>query len=145
MILSDVATFTRGNIIPADKLKQGRYPVIAGGIESKLCANQYNRTGATIAISSSGSAGYVSFWNEPIFVTDAFTVDVDSNVADRKYIYFLLKSLQTQIMSRAKGSIIPHVYPKDVSSIVIPNSSLQAQQRIGGSSICNRRANKSQR
>ena len=131
MILSDIATFSRGNIIPTSKLKLGKYPVITGGAEIKQYTDRYNRIGETIAVSSSGSAGYVSFWDEPIFVTDAFTIEVDSDMADRKYIYFLLKSLQTQIMNKAKGSIIPHVYPKDVSTIKIPNSSLVAQREIG--------------
>lgn len=131
MILSDIATFSRGNIVPTSKLKPGGYPVITGGAEIKQYTDRYNRIGETIAVSSSGSAGYVSFWDEPIFVTDAFTIEVDSDMADRKYIYFLLKSLQTQIMNKAKGSIIPHVYPKDVSTIKIPNSSLVAQRKIG--------------
>lgn len=131
MILSDISTFSRGNIIPTSKLKPGKYPVITGGAEIKQYTDQYNRIGETIAVSSSGSAGYVSFWDEPIFVTDAFTIEVNSDMADRKYIYFLLKSLQTQIMNKAKGSIIPHVYPKDVSTIKIPNSSLVAQREIG--------------
>ena len=131
MILSDVATFARGDIVPARELQPGNFPVMTGGAESKLRTNQYNRIGETITISSSGSAGYVAFWNGPIFVTDAFTVDVDENKADKRYVYFLLKSLQTQIMNRAKGSIIPHVYPKDISAIVVPNSSLQMQRQIG--------------
>ena len=131
MILSDIATFSRGDIIPARILGVGDNPVVAGGAESKLHTNRYNRIGETIAISSSGSAGYVSFWDCPIFVTDAFTVDVDENRSDKRYIFYLLKALQPQIMNRAKGSIIPHVYPKDVSKIIIPEDDVQIQHKVG--------------
>ena len=34
-------------------------------------------------------------------------------------------------MNRAKGSIIPHVYPKDVSKIIIPEDDVQIQHKVG--------------
>lgn len=130
--LQDIATFKRGEIIPADKLISGQYTVIAGGISQKLTSSHYNRKAPCLAISSSGSAGYVSYWKNPVLVTDAFTIDVDTNKADLKYLFYYLKVLQPQIMARAKGSIIPHVYPKDIADINVHNISIEHQHKIAG-------------
>ncbi|WP_209315329.1 restriction endonuclease subunit S [Soehngenia longivitae] len=52
-----------------------------------------NRTGETIVVSSSGAnAGYVSYWDKPIFMSDAFTIQPKSGyVLNIKYLFYYLK------------------------------------------------------
>lgn len=130
--LQDYVSFKRGEIIPASSLLPGKYRVITGGAESKLTSSKYNRLPPCLVISSSGSAGYVSFWKEPVLVTDAFTISPKHTGCNITYIYYFLKLLQPQIMARARGSIIPHVYPKDIAGIRIPNTPLDTQRKIAG-------------
>lgn len=128
--IGDIATFQRGDAITVGQISTGPYPVIAGGITPKAYSDSYNRDAECITISSSGTAGYVSFWQTPILLTDAFSVDVNTEKADKRYVYYLLKAIQSMIMAKAKGSIIPHVYPRDIASIELPISdkTIQSQQ-----------------
>ena len=74
--LGDVCTFKRGKTITAKDAVDGSVPVIAGGQMPSYYHNEANRTGESITIAGSGAyAGFVAYWNQPIFVSDAFTVD----------------------------------------------------------------------
>jgi len=95
-------------------------PVIAGGRTPAYYHNVSNREGQTIVIAGSGAyAGFVSWWEEPIFVSDAFTVKPTSTLIAR-YCYHFLMNMQQQLHKFKSGGGVPHVYPRDVSPIKIP-------------------------
>ena len=74
--LGDIIKIQKGKAITKKDSKEGPYPVILGGREPAYYIDQYNHTGKAIVVSRSGaSAGYISFWNEAIFVTDGFLVE----------------------------------------------------------------------
>lgn len=109
--IKDIADIKKGNYITKNESKPGPYPVILGGQEPAYYINKYNHQGKAIVISRSGaSAGYVSFWNENIYVTDGFLIEPKDNIS-YEYLYYLLKSKQNELHNMQRGAAIPHVTP----------------------------------
>ena len=128
--LGEIIQVKKGEYITRKEAKEGIYPVILGGKEPAYYIDKYNHTGKAIVISRSGaSAGYVSFWNEPIFVTDGFLIEPKDN-ATIEFLYYLLKSKQIQLHGSQKGGAIPHVTPTLIGAITVALPSLSEQQRI---------------
>ena len=68
--LGEVSNMQRGTVITKKNIIEGDIPVIAGGQKPAYYCNRANRTGETITVAGSGAyAGYVAYWNSPIFVT----------------------------------------------------------------------------
>ena len=71
--LGEVCKMQRGTSLTKKASNEGIYPVISGGREPAFYCGMFNREGETITVAGSGAgAGYLQFWNEPIFVCDAF-------------------------------------------------------------------------
>ncbi|RJK82741.1 restriction endonuclease subunit S [Vibrio cholerae] len=118
--LGSVAEIKRGTSITKKNVIHGDVPVIAGGRTPAYYHNVSNREGQTIVIAGSGAyAGFVSWWEQPIFVSDAFTVKPTSTLMTR-YCYHFLMNMQQQLHDFKSGGGVPHVYPRDVSPIKIP-------------------------
>lgn len=118
--LGEVAEIKRGTSITKRNVIDGDVPVIAGGRSPAYYHNVSNRDGQTIVIAGSGAyAGFVSWWEQPIFVSDAFTVK-PSKVLLARYCYHFLLNMQQQLHEFKSGGGIPHVYPRDVAPILIP-------------------------
>lgn len=128
--LGEVCSFNRGRTITAKDAIEGDVPVIAGGQAPSYYHNESNRTGETIAIAGSGAyAGFVSYWNQPIFVSDAFTVDPSEKLL-HKFLFYWLKMNQRKIIDSQKGAGVPHVHSKDIAGFQIPILTLSEQTRI---------------
>lgn len=129
--IKDIAEIKKGSYITKKDAKQGPYPVILGGREPAYYINQYNHEGKAIVISRSGaSAGYVSFWNENIFVTDGFVIEPKENIS-YEYLYYLLKSKQEELHYLQRGAAIPHVTPTLLYELKIQLPPFQIRERIG--------------
>ena len=130
--LGDICTFNRGRTITAKDAVAGTVPVIAGGQTPSYYHNQANRMGECITVAGSGAyAGFISYWNQPIYVSDAFTVDPIKNVL-YKYVFQWLKMNQQRIYDTQKGAGVPHVHGRDIANFIIPIPSLAEQNRIVG-------------
>ncbi|WP_044110567.1 restriction endonuclease subunit S [Xylanibacter brevis] len=130
--LGEVCAFNRGRTITAKDAVDGDIPVIAGGQTPSYYHNESNREGESITVAGSGAyAGFVSYWNKPIFVSDAFTVDPSQSIK-HKYLFQWLKMNQNRIFETQKGAGVPHVHGKDIANILIPIPSLEEQTRIVG-------------
>lgn len=128
--LGEVCSFNRGRTITAKDAVDGNIPVIAGGQAPSYYHNEANRNGESITVAGSGAyAGFVSYWNQPIFVSDAFTVD-PTNALTHKYLFHWLKKNQEKLFSMQKGAGVPHVHGKDIANFEIPILSLAEQTRI---------------
>ena len=128
--LGEILQVKKGDYITKKEAKEGIYPVILGGKEPAYYINKFNHTGKAIVISRSGaSAGYVSFWDEPIFVTDGFLIEPKENVSI-EYLYYLLKSKQRELHGAQKGGAIPHVTPAIIEAIVTALPDKPTQRRI---------------
>ena len=129
--LGEVAELKRGTTITKKTSNEGIYPVISGGQQPAYYIDQFNRDGETITVAGSGAyAGFVMYWNEPIFVGDAFSVKADEKQVLPRFIYHFLLSIQEKIYDLKSGGGVPHVYAKDVARFVIPLPSLSVQQEI---------------
>ncbi|UZD39787.1 restriction endonuclease subunit S [Capnocytophaga ochracea] len=121
----------RGTTITKKTSNEGIYPVISGGQQPAYYIDQFNRDGETITVAGSGAyAGFVMYWNEPIFVGDAFSVKADEKQVLPRFIYHFLLSIQEKIHDLKSGGGVPHVYAKDVARFVIPLPPLSVQQEI---------------
>ncbi len=114
--LGDVSKITRGDSITMNDITHGDVPVIAGGQQPAYYHNKSNRVGKTITISGSGAyAGYVDFYDRPIFVSDGMSIqETKLNIS---FIYYFLKMNQDYIYSLQTGGAQPHVYPKDLQKL----------------------------
>ena len=129
--LGDVAELKRGQAVTRKEIVEGQVPVIAGGREPAYYIDRSNRQGETIVIAGSGAyAGFVSFWNEPIFVSDAFSVVVDRGALQPRFVYHWLRGRQEAIHALKSGGGVPHVYPKDVAKLRCPIPPLEVQREI---------------
>ena len=129
--LGEVALLKRGKTITSKTATDGPYPVISGGQKPAYFHGEFNREGETITIAGSGAyAGFVMYWDEPIFVSDAFSIEPLEGALIPKFLYHYLLEKQEILFSLKKGSGVPHVYPKDVSKILIPIPPLEIQEKI---------------
>ena len=120
----------KGQAITKKESNPGIYPVILGGREPAYYIDKYNHTGKAIVVSRSGaSAGYVSFWNEPIFITDGFLIEPKDDVV-YIFVYYLLKYKQSQLIGNQRGAAIPHVTPNLLYSVEAFCPPLTTQQKI---------------
>ena len=121
----------RGSTITANQAEEGEIPVIAGGQKPAYFHNQSNREGKNITVAGSGAyAGYVAYWEQPIFVSDAFTVTPKEASLDIKFVYYFLTNIQDKIYHTKKGSGVPHVHPSSIADFEIPLPPLEIQEKI---------------
>lgn len=126
----DSLVIKKGSAITKKEVEDGNIPVVAGGMSLAYYHNKSNRDKNSITISASGAnAGYVNFWKESIFASDCTTI----NSTDDNFIFYLfnvLKGIQSDIFSLARGAAQPHVYPDDIKEIKIPLPPPEIQQKI---------------
>ena len=129
--LGEVAKLKRGTSVTKKTSMVGKYPVVAGGQHPAYYINQFNREGETITIAGSGAyAGFVMYWDEPIFVSDAFSIKADETQLLPRYVYYYLQNIQDSIHELKRGGGVPHVYARDVACFSIPIPPLRIQEKI---------------
>ena len=130
--LGECAFIEKGKIITRDNVVEGDVPVVAAGIEPSCYHNESNRMAGIITVSASvANAGYVNYWNMPIFASDCNTVlTKDTNKLDEVFLYHRLRTMQEEIFLMQRGSGQPHVYAKDLEHIIVPVPNMDAQIRF---------------
>jgi type I restriction enzyme, S subunit len=131
--VGEVCDIQRGTSITKKQTTPGDVPVVAGGIEPTYYHNLANRPAGVITVSGSGAnAGFVNYWDSPIFASDCFTlVPRNREALSARFTFFALKAQQAFIWNELKqGAAQPHVYPKDVAKLRIAITSLPEQHRI---------------
>ncbi len=129
--LGEMCDFQKGKSITKKAVTFGKVPVISGGRQPAYYHNEANRSGETIAISSSGVyAGYVSYWDIPVFLADSFSVSPKQKTLMPKYLFHYLTTQQDAIHATKSTGGIPHVYSKDLQNFLIPIPPLEIQQEI---------------
>ena len=128
--LGDVCEFKRGKALSSKNVIKGPVPVMAGGQKPSFYHNTPNRTGETIVVAGSGAyAGFVTYWNIPIFVSDAFSVHPNDRLLT-KYVFYYLKNFQEKIHATKKGAGVPHVHGSDIAKFSIPVPPIEVQEEI---------------
>jgi type I restriction enzyme, S subunit len=128
--LKECTEMKRGTSATKGTLVVGNIPVISGGKEPAFYCDSHNRDGETITVAGSGAgAGYVQYWNKPIFVNDAFSIKGNEKLNTR-YIYHYLLNIQDEIYATKKGGGVPHVHISSIENFKIPLPSMPVQQEI---------------
>lgn len=110
----------KGTSITRDKTTPGKYNVVAGGKMPAYKHNKFNREADIITVSASGAnAGFVNYYEEPIFASDCFTIE-SRDKTKLKYLFYVLKARQEDIYKFAKGNGQPHVYDNTIYKMTIP-------------------------
>lgn len=127
--LGDICNIEKGATITRNDVLPGEVPVVAGGQEPSCYHNVANREAGAITVSASGAyAGYINFWNCPIFASDCNTIiSKDDEKTDQTFVYFGLRVMQKQIYGLQKGGAQPHVYGKDLQKFMFPCPSYAKQ------------------
>lgn len=129
--LKDIATCFRGEYITKKSTTPGSIPVILGGQEPAYFINVSNHDGEIIIIARSGaSAGFVSYWNEPIFVTDGFGYEARQEIVSFRFLYYILKNREGELNKMKRGAGVPHVSGEALENLTFPVPSLEEQHRI---------------
>ena len=127
---NNVSVMQRGSSLTKKDATEGPYPVISGGKTPAFYCDKFNREGETITVAGSGAgAGYDQYWNEPIFVCDAFSVKGVNNNST-KYLYYCLTNLQDKIYATKKGGGVPHVHISSIDKFEIPLPPIEVQEEI---------------
>ena len=128
--LGNVCLMERGTSATKGTMQEGDIPVISGGRQPAYYCNQSNRDGETITVAGSGAgAGYVQYWDKPIFVCDAFSIKGNDSITT-KFIYYFLSSIQEKIYATKKGGGVPHVHISSIDKFEIPVPPPPVQEEI---------------
>lgn len=131
MPLSEVATCFRGEYITKKSTKPGNVPVILGGQEPAYFIHESNHVGEIVVVARSGaSAGFVSYWNEAVFITDGFGYEADEELMLPKYLFYTLKNKEKQLNAMKRGAGVPHVSGENLASILLSVPTLEQQKKI---------------
>ena len=127
--LANFAKIKKGKALSSKDLKEGSYPVIAGGKSSPYTHSDFTHENI-ITVSASGAyAGYIAYFDYKIWASDCSVIEPkgDNNI---RYLYYWLTNQQQKIYTLQSGGAQPHIYPRDLESlkISIPNS--VEQQKI---------------
>ena len=117
--LGEVLEIQKGQLITEKEAVPGAVPVIAGGKVPAYFHNRPNRTGKTITVSASGaSAGYVAFFDRPIFASDCSTIGegVEYSI---EFIFYQLELRQATIYKAQTGGAQPHIHADDLSPLEV--------------------------
>lgn len=118
----------RGQTLKSEDFCNGNVPVVAGGKKYAGYHNVPNQIGRTVTISGSGAnAGYIAIHQVPIFATDCSVIS-ESESFSLDFLFYLLSFRQEDIYKLQTGGAQPHVYPRDVESMIISIPSAKDEQ-----------------
>ena len=126
--IRDVTVLRRGEYVTKKLMNPGNIPVILGGQEPAYYCDRSNHDGQCVVISRSGaSAGFASYWNQPIFVTDGFLFECPNGISTR-FLYHWFKSFPLVKLQRGTG--MPHVQSENLNALLFALPPSVEQQRI---------------
>lgn len=118
-IIGEFADILKGKNITKSTIRDGKIPVVAGGLKPAYYHDTANTLNPVITISASGAnAGFVNLYLENVWASDCSYVDSKMS----KHVFFIystLKQNQDIITHLQQGAAQPHVYSKDLKKIEI--------------------------
>lgn len=113
----------RGKNITKAEAVEGKYPVVAGGLEPSCYHNQSNTAESVITISSSGAnAGFVRLYYNSVWAADCSFID-ETVTPYLFFSYIFLKTNQHILFDKQVGSAQPHIYPSHIMELEMMNYS----------------------
>jgi type I restriction enzyme S subunit len=131
--LGEICQLSKGKTITRATATEGDVPVIGGGLGPTYFHDKANTHPPVITVSASGAnAGFVNFWEVPIWASDCTTIKVaEGSPASIGFIFKFLQNKQEFINKHLRrGSAQPHVYPTDLAELEILLPSQEIQHEI---------------
>lgn len=72
----------------------------------------------------------MSYWNEPIFVTDGFGFEAKSEMITPRYLYYSLKNVEAELNAMKRGAGVPHVSGELLGKWILSVPAIKEQNRI---------------
>lgn len=120
--LNKIVTIKKGNQLNKENMiSNGTVPVLNGGISYSGFTNFANTQKNTIAISEGGnSCGYVNFVSEDFWAGGhCYTLELKNKDVETKFLYWMLKSKEKEIMKLRVGSGLPNIQQNDLCNLKI--------------------------
>lgn len=120
--LNKIVTIKKGNQLNKENMiSNGTVPVLNGGISYSGFTNFANAQKNTIAISEGGnSCGYVNFVSEDFWAGGhCYTLELKDKDVETKFLYWMLKSKEKEIMKLRVGSGLPNIQQNDLCNLKI--------------------------
>ncbi len=131
ILLAHVAEIKKGKSITKSKARKGDIPVISGGKDPMCYHDTPNTEKEIITVAAKGTAGFVNYFEKPVFASDCFTVKSKNETeTPTKFIYYLLHSIQKYIYLLQKGVGVPSIYMEDIVNLKIPKASKEKINHI---------------
>lgn len=120
VLFGDLVHPKKGKNITKANVKEGKVPVVAGGVEPSCYHNIANTKSPVVTVSASGAnAGFVNVYHVPVWSSDSSFIDSSMT----PYVYFcyiFLKSKQETLFEKQEGSAQPHIYPSHLMNLEMP-------------------------
>ena len=134
--LGDICEIKTGKgVTKRDSSESGAYPIISGGKGPMGFINKFNRSENAVTISRVGAnAGYVNYISKKFYLNDkcfsVIPIDLVKNEINSKYLYYLLKSTEQNIIALQSEGGVPTINTGKVSNLQIPIPPLDVQNKI---------------
>ena len=131
--LERIVTIKKGKQLNKENMiSNGTVPVLNGGISYSGFTNFANTKKNTIAISEGGnSCGYVNFVSEDFWAGGhCYTLELKNNDVETKFLYWMLKSKEKEIMKLRVGSGLPNIQQNDLNYLKIEIYDKNEQAKI---------------
>jgi type I restriction enzyme S subunit len=127
--LGEVCKVNQGTYIKPDMKIQGEYPVYGGGNVSYYI-NQYNREDDIIVAKDGVSADCVRYETNKFFLNHHGWTLICKEQIIKKYMFYYLQSIQSELLSIAKGTAQLGINQENFYKLKIPVPSLERQTEI---------------
>ena len=131
--LGDIADIEKGTQLNKSLLsKDGKYPVMNGGINPSGYWHEYSHDADMIVISQGGaSAGYVNWLDTRFFAgAHAFVINAKEKYILKRYAYHYLKRNQQNFMQSQYGAGIPALAKSELEKFKLPVPPMEVQREI---------------
>jgi len=127
--LEEVCKVNQGTYIKSNMKIEGEYPVYGGGNIS-FYINQWNRENEIIVAKDGVSENCVRYETNKFFLNHhGWTINCKENIL-KKYMYYYLYSIQSQLLNIAKGTAQLGINQDNFYKLKIPIPSLEKQKDI---------------
>ena len=127
--LGEVCKVNQGTYIKSDMKIQGDYPVYGGGNVSYYI-NQYNREDEIIVAKDGVSTDCVRYEKNKFFLNHHGWTIICKDGISKKYMFYHLQSVQSELLSIAKGTAQLGINQENFYKLKIPIPSLERQKEI---------------
>jgi len=131
--LGEIVDIDKGVQLNRNSLSSdGEYPVINGGINPSGYWDEYNFEKDLITVSQGGaSAGYVNWISTPFWAgAHCFVLTNPKPGVLYRYVYFVVKATERELMQSQIGAGIPSVSVAKLSNVSVPLPPLPVQHEI---------------